>query len=308
MDPEYMMQANTSGDNKDLESEIWNAISAFEQILEALPNDRASLEALSHAYGQIGDHAKAKDYSLRLADAIIEEGDFDSLPDVALQLNQYADDDAVEAMLKRIAAFTSPMADDSTSSDEDAAASGEAPGQDLPDVDLGNIRASFNMGEELALAWNLLQGNEITQEEYSGIVQDLTEMSATEFGTTVSVLHVLEARKFKNLEKIIVFLAKEFSTPVIHLSSFDLQYAPVTVLPMDYMAKCGAMIFEFMGKDALAVVMNPYDKQLRKDVETIARRKCHFFLTLPTEFDSALNKISQMIVERTTAESESAKK
>ena len=51
---------------EELEAEVWSAISAFEQILEAIPNDRASLEALSNTYEQIGDHTKAKEYMLRL--------------------------------------------------------------------------------------------------------------------------------------------------------------------------------------------------------------------------------------------------
>ena len=48
--------AGKADNKKDLEAEIWNAINAFEQMLEAMPNDRVSLEALSHAYEQIGDH------------------------------------------------------------------------------------------------------------------------------------------------------------------------------------------------------------------------------------------------------------
>ncbi|MEI6217777.1 MAG: hypothetical protein WCP86_02660, partial [bacterium] len=54
----------------DQESEVWSAIAAFEQILEAIPNDRTSLAPLAHAYEQIGDLARAKDYTVRLADIV----------------------------------------------------------------------------------------------------------------------------------------------------------------------------------------------------------------------------------------------
>ena len=57
------------------EEKIWDAISAFEQILEAMPDDRASLEALAHAYEQIGDHARAKDYTIRLGGVLVSESD-----------------------------------------------------------------------------------------------------------------------------------------------------------------------------------------------------------------------------------------
>ena len=61
--------------SKELEEEIWSAISAFEQILEAMPNDRASLEALAHAYEQIGDQTRGLDYLIRLTQVVLEEGD-----------------------------------------------------------------------------------------------------------------------------------------------------------------------------------------------------------------------------------------
>ena len=45
---------------------------------------------------------------------------------------------------------------------------------------------SFNIANELPFAWKLLQSNEITQEEYSKLVQDLTEMSRSDAAVTVS--------------------------------------------------------------------------------------------------------------------------
>ena len=71
------MAAEETGDKgrKQLEEEVWSAIGAFEQILEAMPEDRASLETLSHAYGQIGDHARAYEYVLRLGRVLLVEGD-----------------------------------------------------------------------------------------------------------------------------------------------------------------------------------------------------------------------------------------
>ena len=46
------------------ESEIWDAIGAFEKIIEALPNDHISIEALAVAYEQVGDHDRAKHYGV----------------------------------------------------------------------------------------------------------------------------------------------------------------------------------------------------------------------------------------------------
>ena len=76
-----------------LEEEVWNAISAFEQILEAIPNDRASLDALSHAYGQIGDQTRAMDYLVRLGDVLVEEGDVEAARELLEKIKAGAEDD-----------------------------------------------------------------------------------------------------------------------------------------------------------------------------------------------------------------------
>jgi tetratricopeptide (TPR) repeat protein len=94
---EFQMAAKK--EKQDLEAEVWNAITAFEQILEAMPNDRASLEALSHAYEQIGDLTKAKEYFLRLGNVLMDEGDAAAGADLLERLRPFAADDEEAAEL-----------------------------------------------------------------------------------------------------------------------------------------------------------------------------------------------------------------
>jgi len=96
-----------SGKSRDeLEGEVLSAIAAFEQILEAIPNDRASLEALANTYEQIGDHTKAKEYAVRLANVLIEEKDTEAAQAVAEHLKQYVSaDPAVQELIDRIGAM-----------------------------------------------------------------------------------------------------------------------------------------------------------------------------------------------------------
>jgi len=272
---------------KDVEAEIWSAITAFEQILEVLPNDRASLEALAHAYEQMGDHTKAKEYFVRFANVLLEEGDYESASSLLDKLKAYAqEDENVNALVKRINSLvqkktSSPPSVVSAESILEKKVAGEEK----------KAAAGFNISEELALAWSLLEANQLTQDEYAGIVQDLSEMSARESVSTISVLHVLEARAFKNLEKIVAYISHKYGTPYISLSTFELRPEPVSVLPIEFIIKCGVLIFDFIGKDALAVILNPANKQLRKEVENLAQRKCHFYITLASEFDKAIEKI-----------------
>jgi len=274
---------------QNLEAEVWSAISAFEQILEALPNDRASLEALWNAYEQIGDYAKSKSYLIRLAGVVADEADEAAARELIEKLRPYAEDDvSAKEALGRIEELVSE-AQSSAAPSAAGAAETEAQRHAHAKTAAGeHVRTAFSMADELAFAWNLLEASQLTQEEYASIVQDLTEMSAIESATTVSVLHVLENRAFKNLEKIIGYVSKECGTPIVSLSSFDFKSEEILLLPMDFMVGRGAFVFEVIGKDALVAVMNPYDKQLHKDVETLTNRKCHFFMTLPSEFDKAL--------------------
>lgn len=295
-------------EKQDLEAEVWNAITAFEQILEAMPNDRASLDALSHAYEQIGDITKAKEYFVRLGNVLLEEGDTGSARELLEKLAPFAsEDEDVLKLIKQIedvsggAVSESEIADDVSMSEEDL------PEPEKPKAKKAvSVSTAFNMSEELAMAWNLMEANQISQEEYSSVVQDLTEMSAGDSVATISVLHVLEARGFKNLDRIIAYLAEECSTPFISLSNFDLSSEPAVLLPLDFVVRRAGFVFELIGHDALAVVMNPYDKQLRKDVELLAERKCHFYLTLPSDFDRAAEKAVELIAE--LEESEGGKK
>jgi len=271
----------------ELEEKVWNAIATFEQILEAMPNDRASLDTLAHAYEQVGDHTKAKDYLVRLGNVIIQENDAEAGQEILAKIEAYAEhDDDARLLLGRMKDFLS-------SKKISAAASSPESRSGQTKAGASGVRSSFNMADELSFAWNLLEAGELTQEEYSNVVQDLTEMSAGDSNTTISVLHVLEARAFKNLERIIGFVSKECSTPIISLASFDLQSSVVSLLPMEFIVRRGAIVFELLGNNALVVVMNPYNKQLRQDVEAAIGKKCHFFVALSSEFDQAIARINQ---------------
>ena len=282
-------------ESRPLDDDVWSAISAFQQILQAIPNDRASLETLAHAFGQIGDHTQAREYVLRLGKVLLEEKDAAAVAEFLPTLRSYAGDDT-EAT--RLLADLEAM---------QQAGSGVAEGDKggASETRSRQIRKSFNMAEELSCAWNLMQAGQLNEEEYSNVVQDLSDMSSQESSVTVSVLHVLEGRRYKGLERIVNAMARECSTPYVSLLSFDLQHDAISLLPLDYMVQRGVMVFDFVGKEGLAVVMNPYDKELRRDVEEQVGVNCHFFITLPSEFDMAVGKATEMLMAREEQESES---
>jgi hypothetical protein len=280
---------NQSQQVANLEEEVWNAIAAFEQILEAMPNDRASLQALCHAYEQIGDHTRAKDYVIRLVDVLVAEGDGEAAKRLSERLVAYSDGDSrVVDALNKLGAM---------GNNSDAAAAQDAP---APAKSLGAAPAqgkAFSLAEELSFAWSLLEEKLLTQEEYGSLVQDLTELSARGSSQTISVLHALELRGYKGLERVLASVAKSCVTPLILLNRFDVPRAAMSLLPIDFMLRSGVLPFDFVSDDLLVVVMNPFDKQLRRTILDMTGRNCHFYLTIPSEFDATLSKIREVLEE-----------
>lgn len=283
----------------DLEAEVWNAIAAFEQILEAIPNDRASLEALAHAYEQIGDHVRAKEHLVRFAEVLVSESDVDAASGLLDKLNSYAGEDprskqlAVKIVNMKAGAGRI-SGGDTPASGGDASASAKA----------DHKFSSFNMGDELSFAWNLMEAGQISQEEYAGVVQDLSEMSAGESKATVSVLHALTAREFKGIDNLIGYVAKTSGAPVISLGGFDLQYKTFSQLPLEVMVERGVIPFEELGNEIMIVILNPFDKSLMKEIEKALGKKCHYYIATPVDFDAAIEKITETLSEVAKAEAE----
>ncbi len=292
-------KAKGKDSKSDSEAEVWNAISMFEQILEAMPNDRGSLEALAHAYEQVGDKTRAKEHLVHLANVLLEEQDADALRDVATRLAKYAeDDDEVKNLLSHVSSAASPKAEAAAAQEPASAEIRKAA------VPAGKIRMAPDMSQELALAWNLLQAKELSEEEYANVMQDLTDMTARDAQVTASALHVLHDRGFRGIEKVVIYLSKECGLPIVSLTSFDLQLESVALLPFEFILRRGAIPFDTIGNTALIVIMNPYDKELMKDIEKLIGRKCYFYIALPSDFDAALERAKTLLADAAEAEEE----
>jgi hypothetical protein len=263
--------------NSNSEAEIWNAIAAFEKILEALPTDRVSLETLADAYEKVGDHTRAKDYVLRLANVLIDESDEDAVYDLRNKIKVFDQDDPqVKETLARIYNLKTEKVMAVVLDDEDSLSKRPA-----------------NIANEISFAWNLLQAKKLTQEDYANVVHDLSENSSKKNEVPVSTLHVLHDRNFSAINEVLTFAASTCNTPIVSLSNFEVQPNVAALLPVEFIVKRGAIIFELMGDDALVGILNPYDTQLATDIEDLSGKTCHCFLVAPEDFDATLDKIKK---------------
>lgn len=264
---------------KAAESEVWNAIEAFQEILNAIPGDRTALETLFEAYDHLGDRNKALQYLMQLAEQVAGETDPDTLRWVLESLRRLGGGvEQAEAQADELQRVLEEMGVENA-------------GQRAGQVTMGRR----DVEQEMELAWRLLQAEEITQDEYSVIAQDLGENSTKNIDVPVTVLHVLNDRAFSNFERVMVFLSRESGLPIISLADFELNRAAVTMLPGTFRQHQGALPFDLIAEEVMVAVLNPCDTRLREAVVKAVGRPCHFFLVGAADYDNALDRIQRML-------------
>ena len=270
--------ADKSNSSAHSDAEIKSAIIAFEQILDAEPNDRLALETLSEAYERMGDEVKAVSLLVRLAEVVANENDVKTAPGVI-------------ARLKNLSGTAESLQAQKTLQDlvsHHNLALGEAPEEAVP------VRRNHDITREVSLAWDLLQAEEIGQDIYAGIVHDLSENSSKHLDVPVTVLHALQDRNYPQLDRVLAFLARASGKPLIALTHFETIPEINKLLPPDFMSRRGAIAYEKLGRDLLIAVLNPFDTELQEDCRKATDRRCHFNLTSAAEYDATLAAIRKL--------------
>jgi hypothetical protein len=290
------------------DSEFWDAIALFEGILQGMPEDRVSLEALSLAYEQVGDLTRARDYLQRLAVVVARERDREAAELLKERLQRYAgaDDPASVAALRQLEdLLAAPVAPARAAG---GPRDGEATVRTAPRSAVAQRQGILR--REMDFAWALLQDGDLKQEDYAAVVQHMTEMQASGRVATISVLHALQSVSATTLDAVLLNASRRSKLPLLPLTSFDPQADAFTRLPLEFMLAQGALAFERIGEDLLVAVLNPVDPALKRDIEAASERRCHFFLVAPNEFDTMAETIRtrlRALTEEATAPAAPAK-
>ncbi len=261
--------------------ELGDSIAMLEQILEVMPQDFVALKGLYNAYRQCGLRERAFEYLGLLTDVAYDCNDSEAAEFIMVQLQGFEQEFPSEtaAQLARVRAVIKPkesiLSQFSSNSVEKSVLS-------RPEIDIG---------EELALAWKLYENNQLSQEEYSSILHDLTEISSKELEVPASVLHVLNDRGFSQLNRIMNYLSTRSGVPCLSLLNFEISEQASEALPLEISVHDGALPFGFFGKDLLVAVLNPFNNVLVDKVETVSGLRCHAYLVSAEEYDLALGKL-----------------
>ncbi len=254
--------------------DVRHILRTFQDILEIMPDDRGALHAAAQAADQCGEDEEALGYRLRLGEVLTAEGDEELLAELAEELRGHSDPRAQAWVTaydeKRRTAYTPP-----------------------PDVDLSD-RAEADLTAEMDLAWRLFDEGELSQEDYNVLVGELTRISESgRSDEPVALLHALEATNNRRLDDTLAHLSLSFRMPYVSLSGFTMRAELQPFLPLNFIMRRGALVFDTLSTELLVAILNPLNEQLRQDVEQQTGRDCHFYLTRASEFTAAFEQLKQ---------------
>jgi hypothetical protein len=276
-----MMSEKNTGAQEGLDQ----TVTMLEQILEVMPDDLFTLRALYETSLKLGRPEKALTALTRLDDQARAARDGEMIDFVLNQYAMVADDlPDVQSRISRLEEIRHVT--DLIEKEQAEVASQQEPVEK-------ETGPSARMDAEMALAWDLFQDEQLSQEEYSNVLHDLTEMSARRMGVPVTVLHILHDRQFSRFERLMTHLCQKHSIPVMVLSQFEGNEEVCRMLPLDFTSRNGAIPFAKVGDDLLLGILNPLDMHLLREAEKRSGHRCHPYLVTPDDYDSQLQKIKQ---------------
>ncbi len=268
---------------KEEPEQLEQVVETLEQILEVMPEDYFTLHTLYETFIKLEQPEKAFEYLARLADFTIRSKNEEGVRFVLQQYDALGDlGPEVEGRKAQLRALQAELAGESV--DVETNGADEAPAE-----------TAQNLEAEMALAWDLFQEEHLTQEEYSNVLHDLTEMSSRIVDVPVTVLHVLHDRQFSRFERLMAHLCNKSGIPIISLSSYEENEEFNESLPLGFMTQRGVLPFAAIGDDLLVAVLNPFDKALLREAEEAVGNRCHPYLVSPSEYDLRLSQIKKAL-------------
>ena len=269
-----------------IDKKLAEGIAYFEQMLQAMPEDRTTLEFLSVAYAQAGNKEKCRDSLVTLAKVLVKEGDLESASRIAERLDEFDDDLAKMTALKvRAAAAPAPVLTPETPTAETMAA------------DSTVLAIREGKAAESALVTHLLSRRSIDEKTADSIMQHLEGLPESSIPFLVSALAFLEKEDSALAETCASHLADSTGCPPVPLASFEIGESLRKAIPEPLMRVRGAIPFGELGDVLLVAVPNPLDDKLRRQVEEAAGRHCRFFLSPPGSEDPVLERLFSAAAE-----------
>jgi hypothetical protein len=269
------------------------AIAFFEDMLQTMPKDRTALEFLAVAYEQTKQSEKRRDILVRLVDVLLMENDFKNAKALAEHLKAFPDHMPAQLAIERVATLSE------MDSEIEAAKAEEAQAQDAFDsllkipielpTDVHSL-SHASASAEMDLVWYWHDHDFIPKELCMDVMNSLTERPVTEIPLLISALAILDEGHPEYTDKLLEMMYHASSVPPIPVEFFEPTPAAISTLNPTFCHVRGVLPFTLMGNELLVALLNPINKELRKEVLDRSGKPCHFFLTHPKSWQMMFDK------------------
>ncbi|MEG2724916.1 MAG: hypothetical protein RR982_03595 [Kiritimatiellia bacterium] len=281
-----------------IDPKLLEGIAFFEQMLQTLPGDRASLEFLSVAYEHSGQSEQQRQVLIALAESLLQKREIDDVQKLQQSLQRFAEDPAVQTILKRIEIaqkMETLRRETSFEADHTTATSDALPSDATEEVPINlkeEIQCALRSEERFLqhIENRALLPVEICQEMRMSLQQtpDLNVVML------ISLLDRLEENHADLVDTVLADAIRFFEMPAIPLDLFDLSAAPLQRLPSLYIQLHGVVPFACLADQVMVAVLNPADEKLRDEIQRRIGAPCSFFLCRPLALRETLKKIEAL--------------
>lgn len=282
---------STVNDNKVL----LESAKIYEQVLEKMPGDVFSIEALVEIYEQVGDDEKVAGFKSQLS--IIEKGE--KIKPVTNTIKSRTSSFSISVNTNKLTNRKVSLKARPSISDP-VPPSWRRKNQELDQIKMTKALADlvfslqYSLKSQVDLMVRLYDVGLLSKSQFSKIVYQLSEHKFSRAPVKpVMVVHMLEDCWGVELDKVQYFLSRKSSLPFIDISMMDFNDNLYTLLPETLMFNHGIIIFKKVAGDFCIAVLNPLNTELMEKTALLLGANVHFFTTSAKEFDEYVRKASK---------------
>ena len=265
-----------SGDTYEVNREVLDTIDILEKALPAIEDPSGIYVALFDLYNDTDEMERAGEYLVKAGEQIINGKHRDLTYFLYNQLELYAQLNMdAQRVYEQLANLIS---------EED-------------DTDLGARTLHIDQRKiyqhdlvpELLLARHLHRSRILSDAEFHIVLHDLCWYSIQAPIAPRTLLYILEDRTLPHHDRAIEFLTHDSQIPFIDLRRMNPDPNALELISTEFIRNRGACPFGFVGGEPMIAVLNPFNLQLRDDVQQHIQLPSHYYLTSAAGYQKMLD-------------------
>ena len=264
----------------------------YEQVLEKMPGDVFSIEALIDIYEKVGDKEKVDELRGQLTK--IEKGE--EIKPVTNTIKSRTSSFSISINSNKVSNRKVNLKSRPSISDP-VPPSWRKKNQELDQIKMTKALADlvfslqYSLKSQVDLMVRLYDVGLLTKKQFTKVVYQLSHHKFSRSPTKPKmVVHMLEECPHVEMEKVQYFLSRKSSLPHIDVSLMKFNNKLYSLLPETLIFNHGIVIFKKIAQDYCIAVLNPLNRELMEKTAFLLGQNVHFFITSAEEFDQYVRK------------------